>query len=136
VKVIAIDGPAGSGKSTVAKALAVRLGLEYLDTGAMYRAVTFAALRRGLDPADAEPSYTRSLLGDANLRAKKLGEEAIELALACAHADRSAVAREAADVLYHVLVAARATDVRLVDILRVLQTRSARAAGNDEAVDQ
>ena len=56
MKVIAIDGPAGSGKSTVARALAQRLGLEYLDTGAMYRAVTFAALRRGLDPADAEPT--------------------------------------------------------------------------------
>jgi CMP/dCMP kinase len=55
VKVIAIDGPAGSGKSTVAKRLAERLGLDYLDTGAMYRAVTFAALRRGIDPADAEP---------------------------------------------------------------------------------
>jgi cytidylate kinase len=55
VRVIAIDGPAGSGKSTVARRLAHRLGLEYLDTGAMYRAVTFAALRRGIDPADTEP---------------------------------------------------------------------------------
>lgn len=55
LRVIAIDGPAGSGKSTVARLLAERLGLEYLDTGAMYRAVTFAALRRNLDPADAEP---------------------------------------------------------------------------------
>ncbi|MBN2621778.1 MAG: (d)CMP kinase [Acidimicrobiales bacterium] len=55
VKVIAIDGPAGSGKSTVARRLAARLGLEYLDTGAMYRAITFAALRRGIDPADLEP---------------------------------------------------------------------------------
>lgn len=52
--VIAIDGPAGSGKSTVAKRLALVLGLEYLDTGAMYRGVTFAALRRGIDPAEAE----------------------------------------------------------------------------------
>jgi cytidylate kinase len=52
--VIAIDGPAGSGKSTVAKRLAADLELEYLDTGAMYRGVTFAALRRGIDPADAE----------------------------------------------------------------------------------
>ena len=52
--VIAIDGPAGAGKSTVGRALAERLGLEYLDTGAMYRAVTFAALRRGLDPGDAD----------------------------------------------------------------------------------
>jgi len=55
VKVIAIDGPAGSGKSTVARRLADRLGLDYLDTGAMYRAVTFAALRRGIDPAETEP---------------------------------------------------------------------------------
>jgi cytidylate kinase len=54
VRVIAIDGPAGSGKSTVAKALAARLGLGYLDTGAMYRSVTFAALRRGIDPAERE----------------------------------------------------------------------------------
>lgn len=52
--VIAIDGPAGSGKSTVGRRLADRLGLQYLDTGAMYRGVTFAALRRGIDPADAE----------------------------------------------------------------------------------
>ena len=55
MKVIAIDGPAGSGKSTVARTLAERLALPYLDTGAMYRAVTFAALRRGVDPDDAEP---------------------------------------------------------------------------------
>jgi cytidylate kinase len=50
--IVAIDGPAGAGKSTVGRAVAVRLGLQYLDTGAMYRAVTFAALRRGIDPAD------------------------------------------------------------------------------------
>ena len=52
MRVIAIDGPAGAGKSTVAKALARRLGLEYLDTGAMYRGVAFAALRRGVDPSE------------------------------------------------------------------------------------
>ena len=55
MRVIAIDGPAGSGKSTVGRALATRLGLRYLDTGAMYRSVAFAALRRGVDPADAAP---------------------------------------------------------------------------------
>jgi cytidylate kinase len=53
--VIAIDGPAGSGKSTVARAVAERLRLPYLDTGAMYRAVAFAAMRRGIDPDDAAP---------------------------------------------------------------------------------
>ena len=52
--VIAIDGPAGSGKSTLARAIAARTGLEYLDTGAMYRSVALAVLRRGLDPADGE----------------------------------------------------------------------------------
>jgi cytidylate kinase len=50
--VIAIDGPAGAGKSTVGKAVARRLGLEYLDTGAMYRAVAFATLRRGIPVSD------------------------------------------------------------------------------------
>ena len=50
--VIAIDGPAGSGKTTIARALADRLGLAYLDTGAMYRAVVFAALRAGIDLQD------------------------------------------------------------------------------------
>ena len=50
--VVAIDGPAGAGKSTVSKALAACLGLEYLDTGAMYRAVTFGVLRRGVAPSD------------------------------------------------------------------------------------
>ena len=50
--VIAIDGPAGAGKSTVARAVAAELGLDYLDTGAMYRAVTFAVLRRGVSVTD------------------------------------------------------------------------------------
>ena len=52
--IIAIDGPAASGKSTVAKAVARRLGIQYLDTGAMYRAVTWLALERGIAPDDAE----------------------------------------------------------------------------------
>lgn len=52
--VIAIDGPAGAGKSTVAKILAQRLGLHYLDTGAMYRCLALAATRGGLGPDDGE----------------------------------------------------------------------------------
>ena len=50
--VVAIDGPAGAGKSTVARALSRRLGIQYLDTGAMYRAVTWAVRDRGVDPTD------------------------------------------------------------------------------------
>jgi CMP/dCMP kinase len=51
--VIAIDGPSASGKSTVARTVAARLGFVYVDTGAMYRAVTWRLLREGIDPADA-----------------------------------------------------------------------------------
>lgn len=49
---IAIDGPAGAGKSTIARRLAARLGFTYIDTGAMYRAVALWALRQNIDPAD------------------------------------------------------------------------------------
>lgn len=52
--VIAIDGPAGAGKSSVARAAAAELGFTYLDSGAMYRCVALAALERGLDPDDGE----------------------------------------------------------------------------------
>jgi CMP/dCMP kinase len=52
--IVAIDGPAGAGKSTVARALAERLGFRYLDTGAMYRALTWLAMKRGLDLGDAQ----------------------------------------------------------------------------------
>jgi cytidylate kinase len=58
--VIAVDGPGGSGKSTVARGVAAELGLSYLDTGAMYRAVTWLALHRGIDlqAADADAQLT------------------------------------------------------------------------------
>lgn len=49
---VAIDGPSGTGKSTIAKAVAARFGLEYIDTGAMYRALGLKALRNGVDAAD------------------------------------------------------------------------------------
>jgi cytidylate kinase len=58
LQVIAIDGPAGSGKSTIAKRLADALGMEYLDTGAMYRAVTYAVLMEGLDLTDRASDET------------------------------------------------------------------------------
>jgi len=52
--VVAVDGPSGSGKSTVSRHLAVALGIRYLDTGAMYRAVTWAVLQADVDPHDAD----------------------------------------------------------------------------------
>lgn len=52
--IVAVDGPAGAGKSTVARALARRIGAAYLDTGAMYRALTCLALEREIDPDDAD----------------------------------------------------------------------------------
>ena len=57
--IIAIDGPAGAGKSTVASRLAGRLGVPYLDTGAMYRAVGLLALRDGLEPPLDESASAR-----------------------------------------------------------------------------
>ena len=62
-QIIGIDGPAGSGKSTVARAVAAKLSWTYLDTGSMYRAITVGALRRGLDlhDDDAMGAYARSV---------------------------------------------------------------------------
>ena len=53
--IVAIDGPAGAGKSTVARQLAARLGFRYLDTGAMYRALTWLAMQQGLPLGDGQP---------------------------------------------------------------------------------
>lgn len=64
--IVAIDGPAGAGKSTVTRALAARLGLVYLDTGAMYRAVTWWVMQQGADPAD--PAAVAPLLQDLDLQ--------------------------------------------------------------------
>ena len=63
--VIAIDGPAGAGKSTVARALAERLGFTYLDSGAMYRSVALATLRAGADPDD--PDAVTAIARDLDL---------------------------------------------------------------------
>ncbi len=69
IVVVAIDGPAGSGKSTVARKLAEALDLYYLDTGAMYRAVTLAALREGIDPVDESAVAELAERVDIELRA-------------------------------------------------------------------
>jgi phosphoribosyl-ATP pyrophosphohydrolase/phosphoribosyl-AMP cyclohydrolase len=70
-----------------------------------------------------ENSYTVRLLKDANLRLKKLGEEAVELAVACNDMDRDRTSDEAADLIYHIIVAARAAGTSLEDILNKLENR-------------
>ena len=92
---------------------------------------TLAALdatiaRRGEETP--ENSHTARLLSDQNLRLKKLGEEAVELALACAAGEPDAVAEEAADLVYHALVACAGAGVRLDDVLRRLDQRRGRGA--------
>ena len=81
--VIAIDGPAGAGKSTVARALAERLGFTYLDSGAMYRTVALAAIRAGIDPGDG--TATTALAGGLDLRiapgAVAIGDEDVSAAI-------------------------------------------------------
>ena len=76
------------------------------------------------------PSYTRRLLDDRNLRLKKLGEEATELAVACADGDRARAAEEGADLVYHALVALRGVGVSLGAVRRVLRGRRGRWAGS------
>ena len=76
--VVAIDGPAGAGKSTVGRAVAARLGVEYLDTGAMYRAVTFAALRRGVDPMDDDAVAALSAAVDLRVEGRNVFVDGVD----------------------------------------------------------
>jgi cytidylate kinase len=80
--IIALDGPAASGKGTLGRALAKRYGLVHLDTGALYRAVARDALNSGVDPADAEAvaalarDLDRTTLDDTDLRSAEVGAAA------------------------------------------------------------
>ncbi|MFM7295697.1 MAG: phosphoribosyl-ATP diphosphatase [Planctomycetota bacterium] len=76
------------------------------------------------DEPGAKPSYTRVLLADRNKRLKKLGEEASELAVACADEDRTRATEEAADVVYHTLVALRALGIDWDAVRRTLEERA------------
>jgi cytidylate kinase len=73
--VITIDGPAGAGKSTVARAVAERLGYAYVDTGAMYRELTAVAMERGVDPQDGDA--LAALVGQAPGAGADLRSEAV-----------------------------------------------------------
>jgi cytidylate kinase len=78
--VVAIDGPAGAGKSTVARALADALGFTYLDSGAMYRAVALQALRSGASAADEARALDRELLASPEIRTPEVAEAASKVA--------------------------------------------------------
>jgi CMP/dCMP kinase len=103
--IVAIDGPAGAGKSTVARNLAERLGFRYLDTGAMYRALTWLAMREGLPLAEAGP------IGELARRNPVLFDEAGRVSIA--GADVTAAIRQAR-IDRMVSVVARHHDVREV----------------------
>lgn len=86
---------------------------------------------RAVEAPDADkPSYTRRLLDDRNLRLKKIGEEAAELVLACGDNDPERATSEAADLLYHTIVALRALGVRLSDVREELSRRSGTVPAN------
>src|SRR5215212_6293093 len=78
--VVAIDGPAGAGKSTVARALAEALGFTYLDSGAMYRAVALQALRSSRSPAEEARELDSALLTSSDIRAPEVSEAASKVA--------------------------------------------------------
>jgi cytidylate kinase len=78
--VVAIDGPAGAGKSTVARALAEALGFTYLDSGAMYRAVALQAMREGGPPAEQARALDADLLASPDIRTPEVSEAASRVA--------------------------------------------------------
>lgn len=94
------------------------------------RAEVFGALdatiaaRQAAPATEGKPSYTQKLLNDRNLRLKKLGEEAVELATACVDGDRARAAEEVADLVYHALVALRAVGGSVDDVRAVLASRA------------
>ncbi len=77
-----------------------------------------------VEPSTQKPSWTVRLLTDRNLRHKKLGEEAVELTMACMENDTERAAEEGADLIYHTLVALRAVGVTLDDVRQVLSARA------------
>ncbi|HYM16868.1 MAG TPA: (d)CMP kinase [Dehalococcoidia bacterium] len=110
--VIAIDGPAASGKSAVGVAVAAKLGFRFFDTGAMYRAVTWLALQRGIDAHDA-PALAR-LAADADITVGEAGASAIE---------PTAVQLDGEDATPHLRESAVEANVSLVS--RVPEVRTA-----------
>lgn len=92
------------------------------------------AIVAGRASSDADESYTRALLDAGPQRcAKKLGEEGVEAAIACAGGTKVELAAEAADVLYHLLVALKVRGVTLGEVMDVLQKRTAQSGHAEKA---
>lgn len=94
-----------------------------LSSDALAALAATIAARAGADDRGG-PGYTRRLLGDRNLRLKKIGEEATELVTACADGDAERASEEGLDLLYHMLVALQALGVTLDDLRRVAESRA------------
>lgn len=119
--VVAIDGPAGSGKSTLARLLAGRLGFRFLDSGAMYRALTLKALRDGVDPGDEDAMAALSASSDIRLADGPSGQRTL-----LDGADVSAEIREA-DV--NAAVSRVAANARVREDMKERQRSFARQPG-------
>jgi phosphoribosyl-ATP pyrophosphohydrolase/phosphoribosyl-AMP cyclohydrolase len=111
------DGPSCHTGDTSCFAAAPSGALRSLDDRIDQRA-------RAAEQGVTDHGYTRRLLADRNLRLKKAGEEAAEFVVACADGDRDAAVEEAADLLYHVLVALRALGAGVDDVARALERRT------------
>jgi cytidylate kinase len=105
--VVTLDGPAGAGKSTVAKALAAKLGISYLDTGAMYRALTLKALRFKMDLSDEEALTT--LARNTKIDFKEMPDGSLHITL---DGEDVAEAIRSAEVTNNTYYAARTPGVR------------------------
>jgi cytidylate kinase len=119
--IVTIDGPAGAGKSSVAKALARRLGFHYLDTGAMYRAVALAGLRRGLDWGAPDDLARLAKELDIQVKGERILLDAEDVTEAVRTSAVTAVTRYAADNAQ--------VRARLVELQRKL-------VGNDDVVSE
>ena len=128
--VVTLDGPAGAGKSTVAKALSRRLGISYLDTGAMYRALTLKALRLKMDLSDEEALTT--LAGNTKITFKEMTDGSLNILL---DDEDVAVAIRTPQVTNNTYYAARTPGVRTLMVAwqrAIGQNRSIVTDGRDQ----